>query len=503
MLSSSIFLKGFLEVILRYYQRIHPTYAALSRRYSRIMIDIDDLRRRFAAATLARADPGEVDEADEFIREPAPPVTLAQIRNCVLQPLTQEESVAKANFGPLSNQLLFNRVFSIEPVFKQFVVSSCNAGIFRNRPSHVNCIKMIQLLCYGRLQLKNALSGQAVARQAAYQAMAMGEALGPFIPDAWKLPEAEAREEIVRAVRWLITVDGVTATGLDGNLWFDAEILGVPADTITAQRVPDVNVALILLEAMACLLPSTNVWLNGVSFVTTAILSLSRRGTVSDELKARVEDGIRDATSAVSVNLGMSTIQRFYKMYCTGVTAANAEELFNHYQALIPDNVITLRNLVLQAAGSGLTTYMVILRAFNDFEDFPWARLMHNAGPEFRNFANAVDLVGGNLYFGFNNQMAAAAAKNFPNLAYASFQLCIKAGGDNPLKRYGGMPRVVPQKALIDQLVIIYVEAHINADENVHVPAPVNDEWRGIWDAARVAYQAMIGGAAPAAADDD
>lgn len=90
--------------------------------------------------------------------------------------------------------------------------------------------------------------------------------------------------------------------------------------------------------------------------------------------------------------------------------------------------------------------------------------------------------------------MAAAAAKNFPNLAYASFQLCIKAGGDNPLKRYGGMPQVVPDKMLIDQLITTYIDARVNADENAVVPAEVADAWVILRDAARNAYQAMIGG---------
>lgn len=455
-------------------------------------MDIEDLRRRFASAELARAIPQEVDGEGRVVQVAVPAVTVRAIRSRALPNMEDADVQVRADYGPLSNQQLFNNVFAVEPVFKQFVVSTCDIGIFRNRPSHVNCVKMIQLLCMARLHLKNVLVGQAVVRQSFYQSMAMGEALGPFIPAAWKLPQPEARAEIIRAVEWLISPEGVLATNLDAAQWFDAELLGVDPDILEDQEIPDAGVALVLLEAMAIMLPSNNAWLNGISFIASALLSLTRRGTVTDELRARVEQGIRDATSAAAVNLGATTIKRFYTMYCTQVDAGNAQRLFAHYQNIIPDDIIALRNLVLQAAGSGLTTYMVILRAFADFSDFPWARLMHAIGPDFRKFADAVTAVGGNLYFGFNHQMAAAAARNFPSLAYTSFQLCIRAGGDNPLKRYGGMPKVIPGKLLIDQLLTTYIETRNNDNEDVAVPAAVVAEWQQLSGNARLAYRAMV-----------
>lgn len=53
--------------------------------------------------------------------------------------------------------------------------------------------------------------------------------------------------------------------------------------------------------------------------------------------------------------------------------------------------------------------------------------------------------------------MASASAKNFPSLALAAFSLCIRAGGDNPLKDYAGKPRVIPGKPQIDQLIDDYI----------------------------------------------
>lgn len=215
----------------------------------------------------------------------------------------------------------------------------------------------------------------------------------------------------------------------------------------------------------------------------------------SRKLHRCVEQGVRDATSAASVNLGPATLKRFFTIYCSHIDATNAGQLFAHFQALNPDNIIALRNLVIQAAGSGLTTYMVILRAMTDFPDFNWARLMNIVGPEFRKLDLAVTAVAGNVYFGLNHQMAAASAKNFPNLAYASFQLCIRAGGDNPLRRYGGMPTVIPSKLIIDQMLTEYLELRAGAAAAAEVPAEIQDEWADLANRVAGAHQGLIGGA--------
>lgn len=457
-------------------------------------LDIEDLRRRFGSQLLSRQLVHDPDE-DGRIVPPVPAVTLRYIRGGPGQPLEGNELNEKTDFGPLANANLFNNVFAIEPVFKQFVVSNCNTGIFAGRPSHVNCVKMIQLICMVRLHLRNALSGQAVTRQAFYQAMAMGEAMGPSIPEGWKLNQAEANAEIIRVAEWLLTEDGIAAINLTAEEWFDAELLGVNPNVFTTGRVNNIGDALVLIEAMAVRLPSNNVWLSGVSFISSILLALCRRGNATDELRSRVEQGVREATSSASVNLGPATMKRFYSIYCANVDATNAGRLFEHFQTLIPDNVIALRNLVVQAAGSGLTTYMVILRAMSDYANFDWARLMSIIGPEFRKLDTAVATVAGNVYFGFNHQMAAASAKNFPNLAYASFQLCIKAGGDNPLKRYGGMPAVVPCKVTIDQMVTDYIDARADALAAAVVEEDIRNEWTAIAGRANQAHLQMSEGA--------
>lgn len=198
-------------------------------------IDVEDLRRRFGCEQLARRTAGGRD-ADGNIVAPRPAVTLRAVRGVPPPPLTPAAMVEKATYGSLSNRNLFNNVFAIEPVFKQFVISGCNTGVFAGQPSHVNCVKMIQLICMARLRLRNALTGQAVARQALYQAMAMGEAMGPFIPDDWKMNQEDSQAEIVRAARWLISEDGMASINLAPEDWFDHKLLGLDENIYKKKR---------------------------------------------------------------------------------------------------------------------------------------------------------------------------------------------------------------------------------------------------------------------------
>lgn len=148
--------------------------------------------------------------------------------------------------------------------------------------------------------------------------------------------------------------------------------------------------------------------------------------------------------------------------YGTYETAENAGRLMAHLTTIIPENIIALRNVIIQSADSGLTT-QTIFRAFQSFADFDWGVTLSFVAPvDIANIQTAIERVGANLYFGFNNQMGAASAKNFPTLAYASFQLCIKAGGDMAMKNYQGMPKTTPGKAQVDQMIAEYLENRAN-----------------------------------------
>lgn len=419
-------------------------------------MEYDEARIRFGAPEL---HPGQEARAAEGNREALPalrPVSLLDIRSITPGDIAEPDIERSRLFGPVSNATMFNAVFAVNPVFKQLVVYNCNVGIFGQVVTNRNAVKMFQLLSLGRLGKARLLPAQAATKESYYQAMALAEGMGPFLPAAWRVSQAESHHEIITTVRWLLSAEGKDATGLVQADWHDGNILGVGDDVLENAVAMQIDEALVLLEAMAIAMPMNNSWLNGVSYVTSALACIYRRGTLPDDKRQKIIDGVKEATSNFAVYLSEPTIKRFFSMYCSHVTANNDRTLMTHYQNLIPENVVVLRNVIIQVAGSGLTTYMTILRALHSFADFNWPLISLLVPIDFANLRTALNTVGGNVYFGCNPQMVNASAKKFPSLAYCAFQLCIKIGGDRPLMRYQGMPKVVPAKAEIDRLIEAY-----------------------------------------------
>lgn len=322
-------------------------------------MDIIDARNRFQEPTLDRgaaAVAGDPAAGVEPVPE-RPAVSLIQIRRALpdVPALNAVQTVARNNYGPASNEQFFNHVFQVEAIFKQLVVFNSQIGVFAGNINRPVAAKMMQLVSMGRLGSRGLLPNQQTQRSAFYQSLALAEGLGPHVPADWRLARDVARAEIIDAVVWLQTEEGRDLFGLDMDAWFDAEILGVEEGVAVGERRPNIHEAMVLL--------SNAQWLNSVSYVSTAIGSLCRRGQMTDENRDKILAGVKEATSNTSVAMPIPTIKRFYSMYCTEVTGENAGGIMAHYQALIPENITVLRNAVVQAAGSGLTTYITILRA--------------------------------------------------------------------------------------------------------------------------------------------
>lgn len=456
-------------------------------------MNFEEARLRFRVPEIAEAVNEERDENGDQIRAGVRRVSLRQhrLQNFII--VADGVADLASRFGPCANAQFFNTVFAIDPVFKELVLLQCGAGIFQRRITHINVVKMIQLLSLGRLGRAGVLPNQTTTRVSYVQALALAETLGPYLPTEWHLSAARSREEIILAVQWLMGEDGRDMCGLETADWYNEDVLGVDAGMIEGDVDMTIHDALVVLEAMAVQLPTNAQWANGVSFVAMALVSLCRRGTISDEHRQKVIEGLREVTSSSNIHLSTLTIKRFYQMYCVGVNAENAAAILEHYKGLVPDNVIVLRNVIVQAAGSGLTTYMTILRALQTYLDFPWAVMQILAPQDFANIRAAIEAVGGNVYFGFNQQMGGASAKKFPSLAYASFQLCIKVGGDRPLARYQGMPQVIPGKPEIDRMIDAYIAARAEAVEAPGEGHPAFEIIEAIQRLAAPAYARIMG----------
>lgn len=163
-------------------------------------MDYEDARNVFRAPTLR---PHVAAVAGDRVNDPVEEVegiNLLQLRRALPRVGANEDVQDAERYGPAANGL-----FHVDPIFQQLVVFNCNAGVFQKRITHINAVKMVQLLSMARLGRARLLPTQVTKRVSYYMALALAEFLGPHIPADWKLGEAVARQDIIEAVRWLLT----------------------------------------------------------------------------------------------------------------------------------------------------------------------------------------------------------------------------------------------------------------------------------------------------------
>lgn len=446
------------------------------------------------------ADPARRRERVEEVQA----VTLLSLRSAIEElDYTQADNEVASNnrttYGPACNASVFNAAFYENPVFQTFVIFNCGVSPFSRTMETELVFKMAQLLSAARIHNSGARPVKENEFVASYQALALGELLGPFIPAEKRVDRAAARERIIRAVKSLIE-DAETISGRIPEYadWFDVALgLPRPAQGVDAQNgqylIPDMTIetAMVILEAMASVLATHKSWQDRLGCIAMMIVATAKKGTMTPELASKVENACKDELKGARVIINTATCAAFYGRYCSGINENNAAAYFRYLHQLIPDRIVSLRNVVVRAAGSGLTTYMTILRAMTEFPDFNWPVLRALLPSDFGNLEAAINAVGGNAFFGFAANAGAAAAAKFRSLAYASFQLCIIIGGDSKLKDYMGRPSVVPHKSVIDNLIASYRQAQEMAAENMEVDEDAIDATERIVANARAAHVAM------------
>jgi len=91
---------------------------------------------------------------------------------------------------------------------------------------------------------------------------------------------------------------------------------------------------------------------------------------VTDEFCTKVQTSVRDELG-VPVVLSQVALNSLYRGYMQGVNEHNAQQVLSALDAMIPDIALRLKLILQQAAGSGLTLYVIIGRAYTKYNDFP------------------------------------------------------------------------------------------------------------------------------------
>jgi len=73
----------------------------------------------------------------------------------------------------------------------------------------------------------------------------------------------------------------------------------------------------------------------------------------------------------VNISISQAARNALYKGYMQGVNENNAEQVLTALNDVIPDIASRLKLTFQQAAGSGLTLYVITGRAYTEYENFP------------------------------------------------------------------------------------------------------------------------------------
>jgi hypothetical protein len=181
----------------------------------------------------------------------------------------------------------------------------------------------------------------------------------------------------------------------------------------------------------------TSQYMTPVGLVVTSYIGVAKRGTLSERYVGKVVDGIRDDLG-ITITIEPDTVKAAYVNFGRYVTANNAEEVFSRWLAAIPHHALRLRLCLEQVAGSGLTAFIVVGKAYRRFPDFPWDKLNTLTEGEVDKYIIAVRTVSGNPYYGFNRDLGAARSTLYSSVAYVAKELLVKISGEMSLTKYQG-----------------------------------------------------------------
>ncbi|KAG5870157.1 hypothetical protein JTB14_032449 [Gonioctena quinquepunctata] len=196
--------------------------------------------------------------------------------------------------------------------------------------------------------------------------------------------------------------------------------------------------------------------ITGVQVISTIVVAVVKRGTVSQQFLQKVSEGIKDDLNKV-VTFNEEVIRLTYINYGQQINDVNIQVVFARWKSQIPAGALRLGLVVSQAAGGGLTAYLTIREAIKEYKDFDWGYISLCFPQEWAGFETAVQTVGGNQYYGFRKDLGDAKSTHFKSLAWVAKELLIKAGGKTSLSRYSGWVGLIAHQNAITDKIDAYV----------------------------------------------
>lgn len=312
----------------------------------------------------------------------------------------------------------------------------------------------------------------ATVNPALKRAMIAGETLAPKIPDVKFDNIINARESVVSWMRIGMQENIFDVMGNFDNTTYTMfrHLAEVNANFVVADMPQDypwsseeINAMTIDRAVFIMLYYSYHLIVRQplrhlvIENITLAYCALSKRGIVTEEFCTKIQNSLRDELG-VTLTLNQNVINALYKGYLLNVNDQNAQAVFADLSNLIPDITLRLKLTLNQAAGSGLTLYVIIGRALRMYRNFQQGRVNILTGGELQNWNAAQALIGNNEYYGFKRDMGAARLTLYKSLGYVARELLVRINGERTLMRYAGLAGNIKNKNALDLLISQYVE---------------------------------------------
>ncbi|UHM27547.1 MAG: hypothetical protein SaCV1_gp3 [Sanya chuvirus 1] len=370
--------------------------------------------------------------------------------------------------GIYDRQLFFNKVYKADPTTSGFIFRNLNVTPFDTSRTiySSNACTIIYIISDVRRDEFNK-KGRRLD-EADTLKMCVGEMLAPYLPETSFLARRQSEAEYTRLVTLilanpliinryvngayaLINADRVKPDGCLRNV-LDKDI-PEQGFSETLRSAEDASLIMMFLAANA-----KTVYTNVRGKVTTAALvSFAKRGIATEDWLNRIKDEL-DAETGCDNLLTSKVLSGIFKAYGKYLTAETASLVFQRWTEQLPSDAVRTRVIIAQAAKGGLTAYFTIVEALTLHPDFEWDKLNTIIPNDMKGFEAALDAIGSNVFYGYNQNMGAFASTRYKSLAYVAKEILIKTGTQSELSRYGGWTKKPYMKGTLDDLVTKYLD---------------------------------------------
>lgn len=415
------------------------------------MANVNEIERRFAIPPL-----GTVNVEGRIER-----MSISTLFEAVRRLEVNDNYVIPENYGPGYNAHFFAVHLKEASIFSELCVRNTGVWPFSGRFDYEPVPAMVQLLTRFRLGKRGMIPPTINKARSLIISYSTAEILEFAVPAARILPRQSAHIEIISAVLWAI--DHTEDAGLPTvEEWWVREC-GIGATAAEALEFARVNMtiqlALTLLTCWATAIPYSKNYISPISMISTALLCIARKGTVTEELVGRVTDSIKSELTDPALYIDRMAITEMWSTFGRWIDDTNVGGFIERViQYLGSPQTMRLNLIVTQAAGHGLTVFLCILKARKTYANFPWNRLLMILSGEFEVYNQLLAAYTANKYIGYRRNLNQFASSRYISLGYAAIQLLIKVGGDKALKNYRGNEGVKAFKPYIDQLIADYID---------------------------------------------